>query len=587
MHKTKKIILVGMFVVAILSFNAARAATLSFSSGASNASIGDTIDVSVRINSQGQTVNAAQGTIQYPSSILKVVSIDHSNSIFNVWAQEPSISTSTGEISFLGGSTNSFSGTSLYILDIKFIVRGSGLATLNFANAGVTAGDGTGANILDSSNPFSVTIGGGTVSLPVVPATTPANSVTTSSSTTTPAPVTRAPVIASGLPIIPVLRIPLYPKQGVWYNVVGDTMVLWDIPTDVTQVETRVSRIKDTAPGTIQKQLLTGQDIGLLGEGQWYVRARFKNNIGWSNYSYYSIQIDTTPPLPFTIGISSSSSDNPTPEMSFMTNDSLSGIKNYQIIVDGTPLLNTTSTTATLPVQKPGNHILVVQAFDFAGNSVESTASFETIPLASPQIVFTTPSAPQGEPIFISGTASPQNTVGISILDSKQQIVFNGTTATNDAGDWSMVVSQAIPQGSYVVSVVASDARGATSIPVKSNPIVVRDRVIFSIGGLDFSWFELFIIVLLLSIIIAITVAWMLSRRAQRRQAFRIIAERDVEKLIDLLASQLENAQKRFQGMSGKGAVASKTELGDFLDKMQDTVGKMKRYLGKEIEETK
>ena len=124
---------------------------MSFLSGVTSASIGDTIDVSVRIDSQGQTVNAAQGTIDYPTSILQVVSVDHSNSIFNIWAQEPTVNTSTGEISFLGGSTNSFSGTSLYVLDVTFVVRGKGVATLNFANAGVTAGDGTGANILSAS----------------------------------------------------------------------------------------------------------------------------------------------------------------------------------------------------------------------------------------------------------------------------------------------------------------------------------------------------------------------------------------------------------------------------------------------------
>lgn len=169
---SKKILVSGAIAAIALSFGTAHAATMSFMSGTTNASIGDTIDASVRIDSQGQTVNAAQGTIQYPTSILQVTRVDHSNSVFNIWAQEPVVNSSTGEISFLGGSTNSFSGPSLYVLDIVFTVRGTGLATLNFANAGVTAGDGTGANILSGSTAIAFNIGGSGIAPIAVPSAT-------------------------------------------------------------------------------------------------------------------------------------------------------------------------------------------------------------------------------------------------------------------------------------------------------------------------------------------------------------------------------------------------------------------------------
>jgi hypothetical protein len=601
MHKTKKYLFIGAVAAAVLFSRATtHAATLSFISDVSGASIGDTIDVSVRIDSQGQTVNAAQGTIQYPSSILQVASVDHSNSIFNIWAQEPSVNSSTGEISFLGGSTNSFSGTSLYILDVKFTVKGSGLATLDFANAGVTSGDGTGANILDGTNPLSITIGGAAGAPSVTPSSTPAaaSGTTTGSSgaggnasstaiVPAPVPVMRTAVAATGLPAAPVVSVPLYPQQGAWYNVVGDTIVQWDIPADVTQVETRVSHTKDTVAGTVQKELLTGQDIGVLAEGQWYVRVRFRNNIGWSSYTYYSIQIDTTPPLPFTVGISSTSSDDPAPEINFATSDSLSGIKDYAITVDGTPLMTTASTTLTLPVQKPGKHTLTVQAYDLAGNAVASSIAFEIIPLPSPQLVFVTPSASEGEPVFISGTATPADTIDVRVLDDKNQSVFESTTTANNAGDWNMTVSQDIPEGHYTASVMASDARGAMSNPVESKTITMRDRIIFSIGSFDFDWFEMFLIVVLIVLIIAGLIWHYLSRRTERRQAFTIIARRDAEKLSDLLTSQLEEAQKRFQGIAEETSSTAKTELGEFLTRAQDTVLKMKKYLGEEIEKTK
>ena len=174
------------------------------------------------------------------------------------------------------------------------------------------------------------------------------------------------------------------------------------------------------------------------------------------------------------------------------------------------------------------------------------------------------------------------------MLDSKQQSIFEGTTTADSAGNWNMTVNQDIPQGVYSASVIANDSRGAMSIPVKSQPITVRDRVIFSIGPFDFDWFELFLVVVLLAVAAAAVVAWVLFRRAERRQEFRMIAERDVIKSIDVLASQLGEAQRRFQGMDGGvSSETSKTELGQFLNQAQETATKMKRYLGEEIEEVK
>jgi hypothetical protein len=586
MNRIEKIFFAGAIFAITFSSRAANAATLSFTSGATSTSIGSTIDVSVRINSQGQTVNAAQGTLQYPSSILQVVHVDHSNSIFNIWAQEPTISTSTGEISFLGGSTNSFSGTSLYVLDVTFLVRGTGMATLNFANAGVTAGDGTGANILDGTNPLSININGAAGSLPVT-ATTPAGTAP-SSTAVAPAPVTRTAVAATGLPSAPVLQVPLYPDQTRWYNQLGEVFMFWNLPSDVVQVATRVSHAPDTVAGQKQSQLLTGQSFGTLSDGVWYLRAQFINNVGLGSPAYYKISIDTTPPLPFQAQIDNATSDNPTPRIQYGTSDSLSGIDHYEVAVDGEKAIVTTSTSMFLPPQAPGTHLLVVSAVDLAGNATKSSLVFTILPLASPRIIFATPSAPQGEPLFISGTALPQNTVSVNVLDSKQQSVFMGTTTADNAGNWGMTVNQDIAAGTYGASVTASDARGATSLPVKSKSIIVRDRVIFSIGPLNFDWFELFLVIVLIAIAAAAIFAWLLSRRAERRQAFRTIAERDVIKSIDVLSSQLEEAHKRFEGMNGQGSVeTSKTELGQFLEKARDTAAKMKRYLGDEIGEIK
>jgi hypothetical protein len=386
----------------------------------------------------------------------------------------------------------------------------------------------------------------------------------------------------TGLPPAPVLRVPLYPDQTRWYDQLGDVMLFWNLPSDVSQVVTRLSHVPDLTAGQKQTQLLTGQSFGTLSDGVWYLRAQFMNNIGLGSPAYYKISIDTAPPLPFTVKIDNATSDNPSPQITYQTNDSLSGIDHYEVVVDGEVAIVTTSTSMTLPPHGPGTHTLTVNAIDRAGNVTKSAAMFTVLPLATPQIVFVTPSAPEGEPLFVSGTTLSGGDVTVYVLNDKERPIFESTTTANSAGDWSVIINQDIPQGSYGVSVVASDARGAMSLPAKGS-VTVRDRVIFSIGIFDFSWFELFLFILLVAIVVAIVVAWFLFRRREYRQAFRIIAGRDVQKLTDILESQLAEAQKR-QGATEESA---KTELGDFLIRAQETVGRMKKYLSKEVEDLK
>jgi hypothetical protein len=385
MDKIKKALLILGVVAVALSFGVAHAANMSFVTGVTNAAIGDTIDVSVRIDSQGQTVNAAQGTIQYPNSILQVAHVDHSNSIFNIWAQEPAINSSTGEISFLGGSTNSFSGTSLYILDVTFVAKGTGLATLNFANAGVTSGDGTGANILSNSPPISFRIGGSsgafvaTSSATSTPTAVP--SAVVQQTPSAPVQIKRPAVPTTTVPIAPVLSVGLYPDPTAWYNTIGNFLVQWQLPADVTDVATAVNQNPQFDPA-VSEGLFGSKTFSAVEEGIWYLHVRFKNSAGWGPTAHYRIAIDTTPPFPFTATLKEgSTTEISAPTVQFETKDQPSGVAFYQILVDGTAAGTSTGATFTLPSLSFGSHSAVVQAVDYAGNI---TASRLSVTIAQP-----------------------------------------------------------------------------------------------------------------------------------------------------------------------------------------------------------
>jgi hypothetical protein len=78
------------------------AATMSVSPNTGVYNTGSTFTVKVVVNTQGKSVNAAEGTVKFNPQELSVVSVDRSSSIFNLWVTEPTFSNSAGTINFSG-----------------------------------------------------------------------------------------------------------------------------------------------------------------------------------------------------------------------------------------------------------------------------------------------------------------------------------------------------------------------------------------------------------------------------------------------------------------------------------------------------
>ncbi len=126
----------------------ADAAVLFLDSKTENLGIGDSFGVNLKINNEDVNLNAAQATIKFPPNILEVASLDYSDSVFDLWLQEPYFSNNDGTIGFIGGSSRGLKDLSLQILKIVFRVKGNGIANLIVDDAAVTANDGRGTNIL-------------------------------------------------------------------------------------------------------------------------------------------------------------------------------------------------------------------------------------------------------------------------------------------------------------------------------------------------------------------------------------------------------------------------------------------------------
>jgi hypothetical protein len=66
--------------------------------------------VNVRLNNQGQCINAAEVDLAYPTNLLKAVGVSDGDSILTLWVKSPTIYSNYGIVSFIGGLPGGYCG---------------------------------------------------------------------------------------------------------------------------------------------------------------------------------------------------------------------------------------------------------------------------------------------------------------------------------------------------------------------------------------------------------------------------------------------------------------------------------------------
>lgn len=579
---------VPLFLFFVFLVQPTHAADLYLISSGQNLGLGAEFNVDLKINSPDDSINAAEATVNFPVSILELVGVNKDGSIFNFWVEEPVVANENGTIRFVGGTTKGVSGASLQILRLKFKAKGAGTANLGLADAAVTASDGKGTNVLARADGISVAVGtqsGNSAPPPSSASVSPTKPVV-------PVPVEQpqkivrpiSVVAAMAAPKKPETRVSLYPDQTKWYSTLGEMIVLWNVPEDVTQVAVSLNNSPNTVPSVAEKELFTGKNLGVLKEGIWYVHVRFRNNRGWGETTHYKISLDTSAPLPFEIQIDNPVSDNPIPETRFTAQDALSGVESVKLFIDNNEVAaSTTLSFFKLPPQPPGQHRLVARVFDFAGNSVEDEVGFEILPLPQPVVDFVTTSIQQDQDIFASGQAVANGFADVKLTNKKGQDVFTGEAPASGSGDWQITINEQLSLGQYDLSVVARDGRGALSYPTDPVAVKVKAKTIVSLGFIDLGWFEIaLILILLIGAGLGIG-GWYYLANKEKRSAYGVILARDIDKLAVLLQNQLNELETAL--FSPDESVRLRVTV--FLDKIKETTTKMKKYLSQEAEKMK
>ncbi len=567
--------LVVLMVFVCLGFTLqAEAATLSFSPSTGVYQSGKTFTASVVINTEGQSINAAEGTIKFNPGELSVVSVTK-GSLFNLWTAEPTFSNSAGTISFSGGNPTGYKGSAGTVLTITFRATGSGSAKTSFGSGAVLAADGRGTNVLSTMGSGNYTI---------------------SSQTTTPTEEVIIEYVApANTPGAPVITSTTHSDSSKWYKQ-KTAELSWKLPAGVTGVRTSLDTSPSGVPTKVYDSPISSISLPDLDEGVSYFHLQFRNADGWGKITHYRLAIDSEAPSAFTLAVKEGSdSASPTQTLSYQVTDESSSVNRFMLQIDGAEAIEYIDSDKKgeiiLPELKPGYHTIVVEAFDEAGNGTLATISLTIESFDKP--VFTEyPTSIDNTVIpVIKGKTRPQATVKVTFTQVGVGVSSSDTVKTYEVGagengEFVVIPDGRLGYGVYELSAIALDTSGAQSDISEIIRIVVEEPGYVRFGTFAISVLSVVIPLLALCILLFVSVWFILVRtRLLKKGVVREAHEaeamlvREFKELRTLLDSQ-----KEVLIASRKGGKMTKSES-DLIDELAHALRESENRVMKEIED--
>lgn len=108
--KAKRIFLISLPVALLVAPFFAQAAQIYLDPATGKYPPGVTFGVDIRLDNQGQCINAAEIDLAYPKNVLQAVDTSEGDSIFSLWVKEPTIYSDYGLISMVGGLPGGYCG---------------------------------------------------------------------------------------------------------------------------------------------------------------------------------------------------------------------------------------------------------------------------------------------------------------------------------------------------------------------------------------------------------------------------------------------------------------------------------------------
>lgn len=294
---------------------------------------GDVVPVQVTLDSAGQSVNAADIRITYPTTVLEVDRIVREQAIFTLWPEQPSWDNAHGQLKILGGRPNGIISAGGSVATIYFRVQQSGVWHLMVdpVTSAVYLNDGQGIKQVVTSQP---------------------------------AELTAADQLLSGI----FLTSTSHPEPDQWYRQ-STVLVSW-IPAVKTLYSFRFGQDSAVEADTEVDPTTGQQTYSELEDGEYYfsIRSRSETGTDWSSVTQRRFLIDTVAPEPFTIYQPASRTVNEQRLLVWDASDQTSGVDYYLLSIDGQAGSQRVSSPATYRPEWRGKR-LIITAVDRAGNT--------------------------------------------------------------------------------------------------------------------------------------------------------------------------------------------------------------------------
>lgn len=548
----------------------AHAATLSLSSSSNSYVVGDTFTVGVYVGSTDESMNAASATVSFPTDALEVVSVSKTGSIFSFWTEEPSFSNSVGKVTFEGVVLNpGFTGSRGTLLIITFKAKKASQLSLKFSSGSVFANDGLASQTLKEMYPRVITI---RESLPAIE--TPAKTLIPESSSRS----------AGSLKIVS----STHPDQTKWYTNKNPEFS-WVLSERVLEVRALIGTLSLGQPTIRYSPAIFSKKIENLADGTYYFSLQARTSSGWGTVSRYRVNIDTTPPNPFTITFPHGNKNIEQQLVAlFNTTDVGSGISHYDIKIGNSDeslqiAPSAPSNQYIIPAQNPGTYNLSVTAVDTAGNTQSTTTQFVIEGIAIPTITFYPDVIVEGDSIKIRGTTYPDTRINLNISQGSE-LISEEYAKSNPLGEFTLVVSKRLESGTYTFTAHATNGKEVKSAETQPLSIFVESKSILVFGDSFFKYFAVVILSILALVVIigtSVYVGFNVSRIAQKVKRKARDAERVSEESFRLLRKNYEMYVIEFKASQGK----EKGNEGkvDFLKEFEKSLDTTESVVMKEI----
>lgn len=118
--------------------------------------VGRGYDLAAKINTEDTTINTISGVLKVPQA-LSVTSINHSQSIVNLWVERPQ--TGTNNIQFSGAIRGGYNGSDGLLFTLSVAATDASSETINFPTVQLYANDGLGTAVATSVKEVKVVVG--------------------------------------------------------------------------------------------------------------------------------------------------------------------------------------------------------------------------------------------------------------------------------------------------------------------------------------------------------------------------------------------------------------------------------------------